>query len=949
MTRLSIHLLGQLQVLVDGEPVTGFESNKVRALLVYLAVEAGRPHHREMLAELLWPERPEGSALNNLRGALSNLRKTMHDHAASPPFILATRQTIQFNLESDHWLDVADLAALTGGSDGATLDVQALEEALSLYRGPFLEGFTLKDSPAFDEWSLLKREQIGRQISNAYQQLVAQYEHAGAYEQALAHAWRWAELESIDELAHRQLMRLLAASGQRSAALAHYESLGRILGEELGVEPSEESQALYQALLDEQQVGPPAAVPPSEEARSSPVELPVQATPFVGRERELKQIAELLEDPTLRLMTLTGPGGVGKTRLALQAARERTAAFSDGVFFVSLAPLTSPEFLVSAIAGALAFAFYGPDDPQAQLLNYLRDKKALLVLDNFEHLLEGVGFLTELLARTPGLKLLVTSRERLNLQGEWIVEIEGMAFPAEGTGDGLEAYDAIQLFLQSARRVRPDFTLTEAERPFAVRICQLMLGMPLGIELAATWLHALSPEQIATEIERGLDFLSSTLRDVPDRHRSLWATFDHSWKLLSKDEQAAFRGLSVFRGGFERESAEQIAGASLPVLSALVGKSLVRRGGSGRYEIHGLLRQYAERQLVEAGEDEPIQRRHRDWYLRLAEQLAPDVWGAGEQAHLDRLRVERDNLRVALLWSMDHEEAEEALRLASALSWFWYVRSDFSEGRRWYERALEAAEGASSDVRALATARAGQLAVSQGDYEQGVALSEKGLQALYEVGNLRQAGWQFEPLGQAAMQQGEFEQAAGLYAEGVDLFRQIGHEAGVANMLMYQGVVACYQQDYERAAALLEESLPGLREVGDSVAVARALHGLGLVALHQENVEQAQAHFKEGLTLAHGMEARLELAQLLEDLAAVDCQQGQFRRSCVLLGAADQLRNTIGTPLSPAEQADHERCLSTVRANLEEGVFTDVWAEGQAMTTEEAVAYALGGNSKTDV
>lgn len=938
MSRLSIHLLGQLQVLLDGEPVAGFESDKVRALLAYLAVEADRPHRREALAGLLWPERPEHAALNNLRGALSNLRKAIGDHSASPPFIIATQQTIQFNPESDCWLDVSGLAGLASSRSVPLPPVPVREEAVALYRGPFLEGFTVKDSDAFEEWAFLKREQIGRQVARACEQLAEHHEQAGDYQRALGYAWRWTELEPLDEEAHRHLMRLLGTSGQRAAALAHYETLCRILDDELGVQPSEETQALHRALLGEELE---KASPPARDMAPLRVELPVPATPFVGRERDLERIAALVADPACRLMTLTGPGGVGKTRLALQAAHQAASDYADGVFFVPLMPLTSAEFLVSAIAAALKFTFYGPEDPKVQLLNHLREEQALLVLDNFEHLLAGVGLVSEILEQAPHLKLMATSRERLNLHGEWVYEVSGMDFPGE---EAIEGYDAVQLFLQCARRVSPDFVLSAAEEPFVARICQLMLGMPLGIELCATWLRTLSTQQIVTELEGGLDFLTSSLHDVPERHRSLWAAFDHSWTLLSEEQQAAFRRLSVFRGGFERASAEDIAGTSLPILSALVDKSLVHRGGSGRYEIHDLLRQYARSKLVDAGEDELIHRRHRDWFLSLAEQHAPPLWGAGEMAWLERLRVERDNCRAALEWSIAAAEGEEALRLAVALVWFWYVRADLTEGRRWLERALEAGENAAPRIRAVALGRAFNLATTQHDYQRGAELLDQAMQAIQaldEEGELREEGWAIYHLGYAAMQQGDFEQAAGWYARSEDLFRQIGHEAGVASMLVYQGILASHQQDYERAAALLEEGLSVLREMGDHVAVARGLRGQGQVAFHQGDFELATTYLNEGLAIAHGGGARLELAQFLEGLAAVACQQGQLRRSCLLLGFSEQLRSAISIPLSVAEQVDYEGCLAAVRANLDGEVFAESWAEGRAMTLEQVVRYAL--------
>jgi predicted ATPase/DNA-binding SARP family transcriptional activator len=940
MTRLSIHLLGQLLVLLDGEPVTSFESDKVRALLAYLAVESDRPHRREALVGLLWPDRSEQAALNNLRGALSNLRSAIHDHVATPPFLLATRQAIQFNPESDHWLDVSALAPLAASREAAC-PVQALEEAVSLYRGPFLEGFTVRDSEIFEEWALLKREQIGRQIARACQQLVAHYEQAGAYDQALGHAWRWTELEPLDEAAHRHLMRLLGANRQRAAALAHYETLCCMLDEELGVEPSEETAELHRALLDGELGRPPPPVLPERDAAPRPIELPAQPTPFIGRRRELDQIAGLLSDPACRLLTLTGPGGVGKTRLAVQAACEAASGFPDGVFFVPLMPLTSAEFLVSAIAAALKLAFYGPLDPKVQLLNHLREMQALLVLDGFEHLLAGVGVLAGILEQAPHVMLLVTSRERLNLHGEWVDEVEGMNFPAEGVTARLEQYEAVQLFLQGARRVRPDFALSEAREPFVARICQLLLGMPLGIELAASWLRTLSTQQIVTELESGLEFLTSSLRDVPERHRSLWAAFDHSWKLLSEDEQAAFRRLSVFRGGFERSAAEHVAGASLSILSALVDKSLVHRSGSGRYEIHELLRQYAHNKLVDAGEAEAINRKHLDWFLKLAEQTHVELWGAADPARVQRLEAECDNLRVALEWSTTSGEAEEGLRLAVVLTWFWYVRADLSEGRHWLRRALEAGKDASPELRAVALSYSGNLAIAQRDLERGMALIEACLPACHDTGNFYEMGWALLHAGFAALQQGDFEQAAERYAESTGMFTRVGYDPGVATMLVYRGVLACHQGDYERARTFIQEGLPLLREVGDRVAVARGLLGLGLSAFHQDTLERAEGFFKEGLSLAREIGARLDMPPLLEGLAAVACRKNHHRQGCMLLGFSDQLRGAIGTPISIAERADYEAVMSAVHSNLGDKGFAEAWAEGQKMTMDQALRCAL--------
>ncbi|MGH8631367.1 MAG: ATP-binding protein, partial [Burkholderiales bacterium] len=339
--------------------------------------------------------------------------------------------------------------------------------------------------------------------------------------------------------------------------------------------------------------------------------LPTPPTPLIGRERELAEMARLLGDPQCRLLTLAGPGGIGKTRLAIEAADHQREAFADGAHFVSLAPIRSAEFIVPAIADAIGFAFYGAEDPKAQLLNYLSGKAPLLVLDNLEHLLEGVALLAEILERGPAVKLLATSRERLNLHGEWVLDIQGLPFPDEAGSAEVEGYSAVALFVQTARRAHVDFVLAAEERPAVARICRLVEGMPLGIELAAAWVRTLSCREIAQEIERnladprqGMDFLAASMRDVPERHRSIRAAFDHSWNLLSAEEQQVMRQLSVFRGGFRREAAEQVAGATLPLLSALVDKSLLRRTEAGRFDLHELVRQYAAAQLQADPQDE---------------------------------------------------------------------------------------------------------------------------------------------------------------------------------------------------------------------------------------------------------------------------------------------------------------------------------------------------------
>jgi predicted ATPase len=542
------------------------------------------------------------------------------------------------------------------------------------------------------------------------------------------------------------------------------------------------------------------------------------------------------------------------------------------------------------------------------------------------------------LTLAPGLKILVTSRERLNLRGEWLFEVKGLRIPDGPKADEADSFSAVQLFLQCARRAQPGFSLSEDERPAVIRICQLVEGLPLGIELAAAWVRALSGREIAAEIERNLEFLTAPQRDVSERHRSLKAVFEHSWRFLSEVEQRVFRSLSVFHGGFEREAAEGVAGASLTVLAALVDKSLLRRrSASGRYEMHELLRQYASEKLSEVGETEAVHRQQRDWLLKLAEAAyPPGLWGAAAEVWLKRLEAERDNLRAALEWSMQNGEAEDRLRLAGLLVWFWYVQAHFSEGRQWLEQALTNSESASPGIRAGVLYGLGLMAEQQGQWEKATMWLTESLK-LYRLLDHIETGWVLLDLGQVAVSQGEYDRATALFAESESVFQLESHKASV---LLYRGIAACYQHDYDQAQALIDKSLPSLRKVNDRLAVARALHALGVVMRHQD-IERAAALFRESLTISHAIGARLEIAQCLESLAGVASAQAQPEEAARYLGAAWALREAINTPLHPGTRADYDRDISILRTQFAETAFEAAHAEGRAMTMEQAIKYAL--------
>jgi DNA-binding SARP family transcriptional activator/predicted ATPase len=908
-------MFGPLQVTVDGQPATGFASDKVRALLAYLAVEAERPHRREKLAGLLWPDQPERSARANLRRALSNLRYAIGDRARSqdragsgdpsPPILLVTRQTIQFNTASDASCDVTAFTRLLEASQQTRSQaIHQLEEANKLYRGDFLEGFSLAGCPAFEEWMLFEGERLHRLALESLHRLVEGYEARGELERALAHAWRQLELDPWWESAHQQVMRLLASSGQRAEALAQYETCRQRLAGEMGVEPSAETVALYERIRDGREG-------PALTAAAVPHNLPAPLTPFIGREAELAELGERLRDPGCRLVTLVGPGGIGKTRLALEVSRGCMEDYPHGVFQVRLVGLQSAESIVPAIAGAIGFSFYREGEPRQQLLDYLRAKRMLLLLDNFEHLLAGVGEVVDILRAAPETTMIVTSRARLNLKGEQLFPIEGLPYPPSDALEIEEAmahdaahrnaahwnaaeYDAVKLFLSGARRVCPGFRLDDHTRDVAC-ICQVVAGMPLALLLASAWVDTMSPRQIASRIcggasdgdGRSLDLLESDWRDVPERHRSVRSVFDHSWHLLTAREQELFAALSVFRGGFEREAARAVAAATDRELRTLADKSFLQRQPTGRYEVHELLRQYGADRLRRAGKLrradqlrradrlrqagklrradilrradevdraegmgeapatwEVVHDRHCAHYAAALQRWAEELKGARQLDALAEIEADADNAHAAWAWAA---EGRQVARLDQGLDGLC----------RFYEWRVRCQEGEA----ACRLAAEGLAPVASGDGLRVVARIVTWQSAFHRLLGRAESAGRLLKKGQTLLDELALA-AQDVRPERAFLLLQRGHQA--------------LASDHEEATRCYAESLGLYRSLGDGWGTAKALDFLGLVAWYRGDHSEAQHLWQESLAARQALGDRRGIAISQSRLSIAALWQGRF-------------------------------------------------------------------------
>jgi non-specific serine/threonine protein kinase len=702
-----------------------------------------------------------------------------------------------------------------------------------------------------------------------------------------------------------------------------------------------------------------------------------------------------------RLLTLTGAGGSGKTRLALEVARDLVGAYPNGVWLVRLAPLSEETLIPQEVAQALGVS-ERPDHPLTEtLVEFLRPQVALVVMDNCEHLVEAAARLVDtFLDNCPRLRILATSREPLGTAGELNWSISPLSTPSMQralSAEQLIGYEATRLFVQRASSKRPNFSLSPENAQAVANICRRLDGIPLAIELAAARVGALSAEQISQRLEDSLKLLTGGSRTQTLRQQTLRGTQDWSYDLLAEREQMLFRRLSVFAGGWTLEAAEAVgkgggieAGDVLDLLSRLVDKSLVvaeaTTEGKLRYRMLEPVRQYAQEKLEEGAEGEAVGR-HATFFLALAEEVEPQVEGPQQVVWMDRLEEEHDNIRAALSWSLERgEDAELGLRMGAALGEFWYLRGYFSEARRWLEEALAKSGGTPTAARARALQRVSLLAFLQGDLDRAEEASEEGLRSegveLFRTGGGDSTAAELQRvLAIVVGTRGELEQETRLLEESLALSREAGSLRGMAHSLFFLGAAWRARGDYERATRHFEEALTMFRETGEQSTIATVLTHLGFTYLLQGDLEratttseEAAAMLREGRVLLHlafaiktlGWAALArgdhENARILfgesvgyyrevgdglgplenmEGLACVAEARGEAERAARLFGACEALREVIGAPSEPGDSVLHEPYLTAARYRLDEAAWETAWAEGRAMGLEEVIEYAL--------
>jgi predicted ATPase/DNA-binding SARP family transcriptional activator/tetratricopeptide (TPR) repeat protein len=874
------------QIKRGNEPIT-IQRRKDLALLIYLFVTS-QPQSRDTLATLLWQEEGQAVARSNLRKSLSRLKALLGENS-----LLISQDQISLHPDLSLHLDVNDFQEHLeqfrqhhpgrGGHEGQTLCpvcLRALDEAAILYQADFLNGFLLPDSSTFEEWQFFQAESLRQNLAEALEQLTRQYAADGDFPAAITYCRRWLAIDRLHEPAQRQLMLLYALNDQPAAAKRQFEECVRLLNEELGAQPEPETLQLFDAIQKKKLTDLPKerSLPGRTEGKKSSAlrekkvySLPTYPSPFVGREKELEEIQHLLQDPSCSLLTLLGPGGSGKTRLALQTAvvisQNTKELFPDGVCFISLAPLTDPEAIVGALISGLKISSQATRgiNTRERLLGYLQGRRILLVLDNFEHLLgdESIGLISEILGVAQQSKLLITSRERLNLLGEHIFRVEGLAIPEERAplskmeADSLpSAFSALKLFEQSAVRVQPSFAIAPQNYETIVQICRIVQGMPLAIEMAACWLEIFSLEEIRDEITHSLDFLQSNLRDLPDRQRSLRAVFDSSWNLLDKQMRPVMKALSIFRAGFTREAAQSVTGASARTLLEMTNKSWLQRLSSGRYQIHELLRQFCfEKLQQEPVTFEQVKKRYCEYYESFGSRLWQAMKGRDQKSAFATAGEEFENFNTAWAWLVGNNQ------IGTAVEYLLPTLFYYAEIRDLTPELLQVANGSTLEIMKDLPETSER---HRWEIILNTALNIPGRFAVYEVigfgmqKDLLQSIWSLlekeGPSYQADYWSIRLAYAYGLfvhdetairYLENVLLEMQDGNQSWERAMAqLYLAKLQLPQLSYspEKIAALERHTLDAVAifsAMDDELNVSYALLQLGSIKVKQEKLEEA--------------------------------------------------------------------------------------------------------------
>jgi predicted ATPase/DNA-binding SARP family transcriptional activator len=945
--RLRIELLGGFHIAFAGSelPSDAWRSRNASSLIKRLALERECALPREQLSGLFWPESSHAAGLNNLRQTVYLARRQLEYLPLDPALLLRSQGSrIQLYPPDTCEIDVhafEDAARQARGS----IDPAHYWTAIERYHGALLP------DDLYVEWTDVPRTSLETTYLGLLADVAQMHEARGEPQQAIAALRRLVAIEPTDEAAHVRLMRLLTAIGNRPLALEQYRLLEGVLARTLGVAPEPETQALYRRI--KASGGRAVANPALVDARRSPGNLPHPVSRFIGREQEVAAVAEQLGRH--RLVTLTGPGGIGKTRLALEVAERAAAKQTDGAWLVRLAGVFDPALVPQAVIDALGLDG-GPQQPPLEtLLASLRDADLLLFLDNCEHLIDACVELVEMVLQAcPAVRVLATSRELLRVRGEcpWAVPV--LRLPSPGAPlDDIARSDSVQLFLDRAAPYRPGISLTPENLNAVCTICRRLDGLPLALELAASRAAVLSLTQLATRLDDALGLLTGGARQAPTRQQTLRAALDWSYQLLTIDERVLFRRLAVFADGWTLAMAESIcsgeglaASTILDLHGQLVAKSLVQAvldGDEARYRLLEPVRQYAIELRKTSGEDARLRARHAAYFADFVEAIEAALSGPAQVGWFTRLEQEYDNIQAALSWAIEQAEADLALRIEAVLWRYWSIRWHSAAGLAVIEGTLALPGSSATRARAWALLGAGELARRILDFSRSISLTEESLALFRALDDTSGVAWSLAYLANSANVASDFDRARTCAGESLELFRTLGDQPGIARSLNILAEVARVHDDYQTAGRFYRAALEIDRQLGDQQNIAVRLHNLAYVALHDGDVDLAMRSFAEAYRLDRELGYRTGPLSFLEGMAAAMSAAGRHRLSARLSGAWEANSGLPGAEfkLHPADQREFDRYTAQTAAALGSERCAREWEAGRQLSLEEAAAEAL--------
>ncbi len=947
---LDVRLLGKFEIKRDGKLVT-IPSRSAQTLFAYLVLTVGTAHRREKLAGMLWPNSTEESARDYLRHSLWKIRKVIEpvtSKSKPDPYIITDDIHISFNSDSKFSLDVETIKDVNENAS-----TKELTNALSLYEGELLPGF-------YDDWVLLEREHLQAVYEQKMARLLALLQDEGHWLDILKAGERWISFGQKPEPAYRALMMAHAVKGDMSKVAATYKRCMKSL-RELNMEVSDQTRELYENLKSGKEIPKTKSVTAKVPERVTVSNIPVPLTSFVGRHEELKEIARLLSSS--RLLTLTGPGGVGKTRLAIQTANDSMKMFKDGVFWVGLVGLLDENLIPQEIAQSLNVRETSSEPLIETLKTYLKSKEILLTIDNCEHLIRSCAQYTEqLLATCTKLKILATSIEALGLFNETIWQVPSLPLPGSRESHSLkelQEFASIELFEERASSAKPGFLLDERNATSVAQICRRLDGIPLAIELAAARIKVLSVDEIAARLDDRFSLLTAGSRTAIPRHQTLRATIDWSYELLTEPERILLRRLSVFAGGFTLETAEAVCGwvqltrsSILDLLGHLVDKSFVMVEttsvpGETRYRLLETIRQYALDGLAGLGEAREIRARHLDFFVKLAEQAETHIFSGESKIWFGRLDQELDNIRAAIEWSTNSGRAVAALQIVGSLVYFWFARGLLAS--EWNDHAQHALSRPEGMKRTLARAKAlnGIGFMYWADIYPTDKRSEleEALSIGKELGDRWNIATALRNLGLTENILGNYQQAQTLLEESLAIWREMGPEGrnGSGWTLIFLGDGALNQARPELARSYYKGAQEFLREIRDVNFLAYLIRRLGQLAWVEGDHERALALCVESLNMNQEVGDLRGMVACLAGFAAIAVLQGRFERAARLMSAVETQLSSFGVRLLYLDKIEYDRNLLLLQDQLDRKTLARLWAKGQGMSLDDAIALALEG------